>query len=279
MNTLARESLLAIALVLGSHALVYFLLAVLPDSSFSGLGIFAGNQEAVAQWRLSNANSYPTYLLNLLRGDFGRSLDNIPVLTQVVDAVVLSAPHLAISVVLLFCGVWYVGYQGTPGGRGELLANYLNFLPPYVTISLLVILSVLLGSILGGATFVAALALTAPPLALLSAQIYRITEANLRSDHVRLHVALGASRESVRKRLLKNLIYELLPSLHNAVLALFAALLFVEVLVGIGGLGSLTARAIKRVDVDLSLGLVIFYGIVAATIQVVSRAIRARFPD
>lgn len=279
MKTLVRETLLAIALVLASHALAYFLLTVLPDSSFSGLGIFAGNQDAVVQWRSRSAESYDIRFFNLLQGDFGHSLDNISVAQQILNALLVSTPHLVLSLVLLCLGVWFVGTKGTPGGHGEVVANYLNFLPPYVTIALLVITSILFGSAWGVSTLTAALALTVPPLALLCAQIYRITDVNLLSDHVRLHVALGASHVQVRKRLLKNLVHELLPSLHNVALMLLASLLFVEVLVGIGGIGSLTARAIKRVDIDLSLGLVVFYGLMAAGVQVLSRVVRAQYPD
>lgn len=279
MKVLARESFLAMALVIAAHGLMYFFLAVLPDSSFSGLGIFVGNQEALAQWRLNNESSYGTRLLDLFKCDFGKSLDNLPVRTQILDALLVSAPHLGIAMVLLIGGIWLVGRMGTPNGHGELLVNYFNFLPPYVAISLLVILSLVIGPFLTGSTLVASVALAVPPLALLSAQTYRITAANLKSDHVRLHIALGASKERVRQRLLKNLIYELLPSLHNAALALFASLLFVEVLVGIGGLGAMTARAIKRVDINLALGLVVFYASAVASVQVLTRTVRAQFPD
>lgn len=279
MKILVRESLLAILLVFSAHGLVYFLLAVLPDSSFSGLGIYAGSQEALAQWRLSHANSYATQFANLIHGDLGRSLDNLPVREQILDAALISAPHLAVATVLIAAGVWLVGFKGVPDRYGELLANYVNFLPPYVAISLLVILSLSVAPLLAAQTVVASVALAVPPLALLSAQAYRITEENLRSEHVRMHFALGASTTRVRQRLLKNLLYQLLPSLHNATLALFASLLFVEVLVGIGGLGSLTARAMKRVDVDLALGLVVFYAIVVAGVHVTARVVRAQFPE
>lgn len=276
----AKEALRAMGLVASAYLLAYALVAVLPDASYAAFGIFSSNEAVVSAWRNTQAHDgLGDRAARLTHLDFGRTLDGVPVLDQLSTALLVSAPHLVIGAMFIMVVVVGVGYRGYPGGKFEQIVSFSNFLPQYVLVVAIALSAATLNNAPGFQGILAGLALGIAPASLMAAQAYQITAVNLRSEHVRFHRACGASEHEVRRRLFKNLLFGLLPSFQNALLALIGSLLFVEIALGIGGLGALTARAIRRTDVDLVLGLVVFYAFSTSLIQGFSRMVRAVFPE
>jgi ABC-type dipeptide/oligopeptide/nickel transport system permease component len=93
------------------------------------------------------------------------------------------------------------------------------------------------------------------------------------------HAAQGATTIAIRLRVLRTTGVHALPSLQVVAISLLSSQVFVEAIANIGGIGALTVRAAKRVDVNLILALVLFYSAVVGSIHVVSQALRSRYPS
>ena len=89
--------------------------------------------------------------------------------------------------------------------------------------------------------------------------------------------AVGASRQRQRTVLLHNLAMELAPTLEKLAVGLLTATLFAEPVFGLGGIGTVLLRAIRRTDVALLLGVVLLSALVVSTCHAVAEAVRAKY--
>ncbi len=270
MKSIAVKAGAILAQVFAAHGLAYFLLTILPDAAYAALGLFAGNVEVANKIRASGSVSYTSVLLDLVRSDLGMGLNGVPVAEQLVQAIQSSAPNIFMVSALLAAGFISIVLWGKPNSVCEWASRLLNFLPPYVIVSLLMLLSL----ISGVDQLPIMLALLVPPLALLASQVLGLLAVFLQSDHVRFHRSLGASEFKVRQRLVKNTALALLPSVHSIAINLLAALLFVETIFNKGGVGTLAIRAVRTADIKLVLGVVLLFAAWTATVKLLTLATR-----
>ena len=92
--------------------------------------------------------------------------------------------------------------------------------------------------------------------------------------HSERYLAMGASHFRLRRRLLKNVFFEQLPSWEKIITTMLTASLFAEALLNLHGLGALTIRAISRSDWALVLGLVLVYAVIINLFRVISELSR-----
>jgi ABC-type dipeptide/oligopeptide/nickel transport system permease component len=275
---LARAVIASLVVVLGAHALAYFLVNVLPDAALVALGIQGANQEVLSTFRAGvEHRSYAESLLGVLRFDFGRTIDGVPVMDEIAQGALNSAPRVGIAALIALVTVLGVAFaRRVP----RLAISVVSFLPPYVIASLALL--VLLAAGQGGldsavVQLTAAVAIAVSPTALLAEQTAGITARNLASDFTRTMAAAGASHGFMRSKLLANLAAELAPSFDKALVVLLASLMFAEPILGLPGLGTTTVRAVRRADPQLLVGVTVSFAICVATTRVLAVAVRRRF--
>ena len=275
---LARALLISLVVVFSAHALVYFLVNVLPDAALVALGIQGANQDVLSAFQAAvQRRSYLESLLGVLQLDLGRTLDSVPVVDELAQGARDSGPRVLGSLIIIFGTVLLVAFaRRVP----RLAFSVVSFLPPYVIASL-ALLVVLAASVATPGNplleLMAALAIAVSPAALLAEQTAGITARNLASDFKRTMAAAGASNGFIRRKLLANLAAELTPSLDKALVALLASLMFAEPILGLSGVGTMTVRAVRRADPELLIGVTFFFATCVATTRVLAVLIRRRF--
>lgn len=253
--------------IFGAHALAYLMLRGLPDPAIAALGLQGGNEAAVAAFEQDHpARTYGQTLLDLIGGRMGFTLDGVPVLTELSQALSSSLPRLLMGALLLGATVIITAFASRkhlkPLAEGF---RFVAFLPPFAApfLALPVVLFIAPGQ-LAVSKAAAVICIALPAMALLCSQTAEITTRNLSSPFAVNIRALGASRQRLRIRLLTSLLVELLPTVEKATVGLLVSLVFVEPVLGLDGFGTLVIRAIRRSDPDLVLGLVL---VVAATVN------------
>ena len=163
------------------------------------------------------------------------------------------------------------------------VGDFVAFLPPYAApfLGFVVVLGVQFfgGIAISRAVYevIGVLALSTGGGALLAAQTARITQRNLASDFARSIRAAGATRWQLRMRLIHNLVTEIGPTFEKMVVGLAAALFFVEPILNLGGFGTLAARAVRRSDTDLLLGVTLVVACMVALARVLVATTRLTY--
>ncbi len=248
-----------------AQGLAFAMLKALPDASVAALGLGSAQESARAAFREARpARSYPTVLQQLAHGQLGMTLDGIPVADELSQAAAASLPRLAAAIALIALGLGAVAFASGPTlDRLAAVSRLVAFLPPFVApFVALGILIAFAGGLtrLGEASAIACIAI--PPAALLTAQAAAITRRNLNQPFAVTIRAMGASSARLRIRLTNALAMELAPTLEKVLAGLLTALLFVEPVLGLNGLGTVTMRGIARSDPDLILALVLMTALV-----------------
>lgn len=262
----------------GAHALAYFIVGVLPDAALVALGLQSANAEIVAAFQRSEtARDYLPSLMGLARGDWGLTLDRVPVLAELSRAVALSAPRILGATVLIAALVLGTGYARRPP---RILFAVISFLPPYVIAFLALLFLLVMQQANPDAlpvVLAATLAIAVAPAMLLAEQAALSTRRNLDTDFARTLRALGATPRQVCTKLLPNLTVELTPSIEKALVALLGSLMFVEPILGLPGLGTTTVRAVRRADPELLIGLTVWLATAVAFSRLAGLLIRRQF--
>ena len=274
-----------LAAALGAHALAFVLTAVLPDAAIIALGFEGANRDVLAAFNAAHqARPYDQVVADLLRLDFGRTLDGVAVGPELIRSVIASTPRLLSA--LLLIAVAMVLAALLPPHRGswtESAARFVAFLPPYVLpflglvglLSLTFSAGVSVGDVGSGTVAVVTLALA--PAALVFAQVRAIVRRNLSTEFARMLLAIGASRFEQSARLLHNVLAELSPSLEKVATSLIAVLVFLEPVFGVDGFGTTAVRAIRRSDIDLILGVTLVMAIGVGVFKVLSIWVRRQY--
>lgn len=274
----ARECASAVAMIVGAHALAYFLVNILPDAASIALGLESAKVEVLSRYRSEIARrSYIEALSGIVWLDLGRTIDSVPVSSELGRALTLSAPRLALAFGLVCTAAVAVAFARRIPRR---LVSFLSFLPPYVSAFFVLLILLVLGAAhQGNATLgiACALAIALSPGMLIAEQTASITARNLGSDFSRTLIAAGATDRFLRTRLLGNLFAELAPSLEKVLVLLAAGLLFAEPILGLPGLGTTTVRALRRSDPDLVLGATLVFAVGVCIARLAAVAIRRRF--
>ncbi len=275
---LRKECLAGLFIVLGAHALAYFLLNLLPDAATIALGLEAAKQDVLSSFQSAMPKrTYIETLAGLMRLDLGRTLDAVPVYDELRRALALSAPRVSFAFLIVCAVAVTVAFVSRIPRR---LFSFLSFLPPYVSAFIAVLLLLLFGAASPGdpALGVACtLAVALSPAMLVAEQAATVTARNLATEYARNLVALGANNAFVRRSLLANLLAELAPSLEKVLVLIAASLLFAEPILGLPGLGTAAVRAVRRADADLVMGVTLVFALGVSIARVAAVGVRARF--
>lgn len=270
--------------VVGAHALTYLLVGVLPDAAVVSLGIEGTKQEVLAAYQsVHETRSYAKVIVDLIHFDLGQTLDGVPVVKEIMDALSYSAPRLTLSFILVSGVVTAAALLPPSQTADPVVASFLAFLPPYVMPFIGLVLVLYLGFALNlslsdsvtQAIVIATLAIA--PAALVWSQTRKIAHRNLSTDFARTLLSIGATPLIQRFRLLNNVIAELAPSLEKVFTGLVSVLLFVEPIYGLSGFGTTAIRAIRRSDTDLLLGLVLILALSVAAFRMLSIIVRRHY--
>ena len=274
----------SLATVLVSHAIAFGLMRILPDAAVIALGLDSNNQEAVAAFRQAHKQrSYPETVLAAAGADLGLTLDGVPVRDELRSALVASVPRylVAFALVMLSAFALPIGLRDTrslQGGLGSFLSFLPPYVPPFVALGLVSVLTFSFATPVGpaGTEILLALTLAMPAASLAVTQASLVMARLLQTDHARTVLSLGATDLQVRFMLAANLAYEMMPSLQKLAVALFGVLLFVEPIFGLQGVGTVAMRAVRRSDTDLLLGVVLVLALATAMIGMVGQVAQDR---
>lgn len=273
-----KELLAAVVVLLGAHALAYFLINILPDATLIALGMEGAKHEV-----LSNLQSevirrpYFETLFDLLKLDFGRTLDGVPVSDELAQALTLSTPRIIGAFALVCVAAFITAFtRRVP----RTLVSFLSFLPPYVSAFFALITLLIAGAASPGHPalgVLCTLAVALSPAMLIVEQAAGITQRNLATEFARTLISIGANDYFLRIRLLANLTAEVVPSLEKVLVMIAAGLLFAEPILGLPGIGTTAVRAVRRADPDLLLGVTLFFALSVVLARLAAVRIRREF--
>lgn len=268
----------SLVVVLAAHALSYFLVNVLPDAALVALGMQGANQDVLSTFQAGvERRSYLESLLGLFRLDLGRTIDGVAVTAELMQGAAASGLRVAGAIGIIVATILMVAFSRR---APRSLFSVMSFLPPYVVASLALLVALAIGSASSDSTMLQVLAMAAiavSPAALLAEQTAAITERNLASDFTRTMVAAGADHVFVRRKLLANLAVEIAPSFDKGLVALLAALMFAEPLLGLPGIGTTAVRAVKRADPELLVGITVAFAVCVAATRMAALLVRRQF--
>lgn len=274
-KALIRQLLACLVAVLAAHALSYFLMRALPSAATVALGLQSTNAEVVAAFESSvPQRSYLQTVADLARFELGRSLDGSPVNAELAQALLNSLPILLVS---LLCAA-LLGLVFALWPRANLFAPpayFLVFLPPF----LFAFLSggVPLFSDTLPMPILTILACAALPCCLLATQAHSAMKQELAAPYADTLRMYCATDFALRLKMLPGVLVKLTPSLETAVSLVLSSMLFAEPISGQAGLGTLTARAVRRSDLDLLLGAVLLCALLIAMARLVGWAVRRHY--
>lgn len=273
-----KEFLTAAAVVLGAHALAYLLLNVLPDATLIALGLEGAKQEVLANLQSEAVRRpYTETLLGLLKLDFGRTIDAVPVSEELGRALILSAPRIAGAFALVCMAAFFAAFvRRVP----RTLVSFLSFLPPYVSAFFALLALLAAGAASPGDPALGVMctvAVAVSPAMLIVEQAAGIMRRNLATEFARTLVSIGAGDRFLRTRLLGNLTAELIPSLEKVFVMIAAGLLFAEPILGLPGIGTTAVRAVRRADPDLLLGVTLLFSFSVVIARLAAVGVRRQF--
>lgn len=277
-GSLKTELSAAVAVVLGAHALAYFLVNILPDATLIALGLEGAKHEVLANLQSEAVRRpYAETLFGLLKLDFGRTIDGVQVLDELGRALTLSAPRVAGAFGLVCAAAFIAAFtRRVP----RTLVSFLSFLPPYVSAFLALLALLAAGAASPGDPALGVLCMLAvaiSPAMLVVGQAAGITHRNLATEFARTLVSIGANDRFLRTRLLPNLTVELVPSLEKVFVMIAAGLLFAEPILGLPGIGTTAVRALRRADPDLVLGVTLVFAFSVVLARLAAVGVRRQF--
>lgn len=252
-----RQILLMVIALLGAHGLAFFLMRALPSAATLALGLQSGNAAIVSAFEASiPQRSYLETLTDLLKFNLGRTLDGTAVSAELWQASMQSLPIVIVALVLLVLSALIAALFSMSNRTAAAIA-FAAFLPPFLFAFLASAFGLFGLSNLEVPALCAAVAL--PPCCLWASIAQRTMQRELAMPYADTLRGLGLSSTPLRRMLLNDMMIKMTPTLDKAFSSVLAALLFCEPVLGRSGLGTLAARAARRNDVDLVLGVVLVF--------------------
>ena len=194
-----KELLAAAAVVLGAHALTYFLVNLLPDATLIALGLESANQQVFANLQAEVVRRpYLDTIFGLLQFDFGQTLDRVPVSEELGRALALSAPRIAGAFGLVCAAAFIAAFTRR---LPRALVSFLSFLPPYVSAFFALLILLAAGAASPGDPALGVfctLAVAISPAMLVVEQVAGITKRNLATEFARTLVSIAANDRFLR---------------------------------------------------------------------------------
>jgi ABC-type dipeptide/oligopeptide/nickel transport system permease component len=270
VNGLFGGVVYGLCVVLGAYSVAFVVLSWLPDAATIALVVFSGSSEVARALQGDRPLSYWDALAKLTTFAFGKSLDGIDVFKQIRSAAQVSAPLTLFALVAM---VFTATATTRLSVRRPLnwVLGYVLALPAFLPIVLISATGILLG-IDSRNWILAAVASSIVPCVIVASTLNGLMTQELARPYALAHKARGATPAELRTLLTKNVAAAALPSLHGVLVALWTSQLFAEHVANIGGIGSLTIRAIQRNDVALALPLISLYAVTLAALSILVRA-------
>jgi ABC-type dipeptide/oligopeptide/nickel transport system permease component len=121
------------------------------------------------------------------------------------------------------------------------------------------------------------MACTALPSCLLATQAHSAMRQELAAPYADTLRVYCATDIALRLKMMPSVLVKLTPSLETALSLTLASMLFAEPILGQAGIGTLTARAVRRSDLDLLLGAVLLCACLIALARLVGWALRRHY--
>lgn len=270
--------LLVIAAV---HGITSFMVTWLPNAAVIALGILGGNAASVeSYWQARDPVSYPEQVMRLLRGDMGNTLDHSSVLNELSGAAAQTAPSLMIGVgVALALSMLALNADGPTRRRIGTVADTASLLPPFVFPFL--IAPILFATSYAGSSVAARLALiasiVAPVTIMTSAMMLRFYN-DATDEHYGSKLALnGLASPSIQRLGRLSAQFRILALSDRIMVAALVSILLAEPLLGLSGIGTLSARAIRTADPNLTVAISTAIAVVVVSFGVLSAWLKPAF--
>ena len=262
------------------HYLTYMLARTLPEPSSILSGIFGGLEGPLNPFSQQfKVRSYYDIIIDLASGSFGQTLDNQAISQVVTNSIFISSNSILLSLLIVvlssLIAIFFTGRNGAE--LPKLFFGYISFLPVFLPVFL--IFSIFLKwhpNVVGASAFsvlAAAISLSLIPSSLIALQSHLVTLKILDEPFANTIRAIGASEVRCKLFLFKNIALEIVPTLEKVVTSLVGAILLVEPILGINGMGTSAIRAMQRNDVELTLAYVLVFGLFVAFMRTVSKSI------
>jgi len=274
-----RSLLAAVGILVSVHALTYGLMISLPAAASTALGLLAGNPAAVSEFERSRPiTPYFEHLLNVAHGDLGLTINRVPVTNEILSA-------LPSSIITIFFGLaisllLVVGLaKASAFAEQRCLVQYfdfLNLIPPFIVP--FAAAAVLFATPLAGSELAIHCALYAsvvlPTFFMLFSTLLRLRLEEDSRPYNQVLASNGVESKALRAAAVSSAAFVLCGILDRAVVIALVCLLLAETVLGVQGLGTLTARAVRTSDINLTIGvtltsalIVVLTGVMATWIQ------------
>jgi ABC-type dipeptide/oligopeptide/nickel transport system permease component len=258
----------AVAIVFTVHAITYALVGALPNAAISALGLLGGNAAAVsAFWQSRKLLPYPQHLANVVHGDFGLTINQVPVFGEVMQALGSSVPVIiAALVIAVLLVVWlFQNYKSTQQRRTVAFFDFLNFIPPFFIPFFAGAL--IFATIYAGNAVILRLALLVslalPVYFMLASTLLRLRGDEDGQIYPSALAANGVAQVEITMSILKVAVSKLAGTFDRAVVIAVVCLMLAEPTLGLPGLGTLTARAVRTADPNLTIGVTVATALIA----------------
>jgi peptide/nickel transport system permease protein len=285
-----KRFLMMIPVILGITFIIFTILELTPgDPGTIILGPLATPEEINALNEQLGYNRpfiirYVDYLLNAVKGDFGRSyITRLPVFAEVLSRFPVTLKLTSYSIILTVIVSIPIGILAAVkqysiiDGTSMLLAMFLSSVPVFwLGLMLILIFSLKLGLFpsIGNDSFRHFVLPTITTAAATIAIITRMTRTTmleiLRQDYIRTARAKGAnSMRIIWKHAIRNCLIPVVTLLGINFGLLLGGTVLVETVFGMSGVGTLLVGAIRQKDIPVVLGSVTFLAICFSLINLI----------
>ncbi|MCW5726221.1 hypothetical protein [Parvibaculum sp.] len=261
------------------HALTYGLMISLPAATSTVLGLLAGNPAAVSEFERSRPTTpYFEHLLNVVQGDLGLTINRAPVTNEVLNALQSSSVTVFLSLAISLLLVVGLARFSAFAEHGRLIQyfDFLNLIPPFIVP--FAAAAVLFATPLAGSDpavyFVLYASIVLPTFFMLFSTLLRLRLEEDNRPYNRVLASNGVDPKVLRAVANSSATFILCGILDRAVVIALVCLLLAETVLGVQGLGTLTARAVRTSDINLTIGvtltsalIVVLTGVMATWIQ------------
>lgn len=273
--------LTGIVVIAAVHATTSFLVMLLPDAATIALGILGGNRTSVDNyWKARETASYSQQIAQLLRGDFGMTLDNTRVSSEMLSALSQTAPSFAagICIAVVLSGLALRAKPATRAWIGS-VAGSASLLPPFIFPFL--VAPVLFLSSYASSPIAARVALIAsiavPLVVMITVMLLRFYDEALNEYFGGKLTLNGLPLDTVHRLSRLSAGFRIVDLFDRIAVTAIVSILLAEPLLGVSGLGTLAARAIKTADPNLTIAITTVIAVVVVGFGVASAWLRPAF--
>jgi len=271
---MVRNLISATIALFAVHALAYGLVSLLPDAATSALGLLGGNVAAVsAFWQSRQVLSYPDSLLHMLRGDFGLTIDQVPVSEELLRSLGYTFPILiaGLAVAALLTGIFVRSVRSEASIRTVAIFDFLNFIPPFFVpfFAAAIIFATRFAGDFALRTIAVGASIILPAFFMLTSMLLRLKNHEDVQRYPFALAANGVSERAVAAGTLRVAVLRLSAVFDRVVVIATLSIILAEPTLGLPGLGSLAARAVRTADPNLTIGVTVTIALITLSLGLI----------